>query len=52
MKISFNTQKKRDQNTEICKEITEEEVVAAIWSLHSDKAPRPDGFTIAFFRSH
>jgi len=36
----------------MCKEITEEEVVAAIWSLHPNKAPGPDKFTIAFFRSH
>lgn len=36
----------------MCKDPTEEEVMAAIWSLHPDKAPRPDGFTIAFFISH
>ncbi len=35
----------------MCKEITEEEVVVAIWSLQPDKAPGPDRFTIAFFRS-
>jgi len=34
------------------KEISEEEIVAAIWSLHPDKAPGPDGFTIAFYRQH
>ena len=34
------------------KEITKEEVVAVIWSLHPDKVPGPEGFTIAFFKSH
>lgn len=34
------------------KDPTKEEIVAAIWSLHPDKAPGPDGFTIAFYRSH
>lgn len=43
---------KRDQNIEMCKELTEEEVVAAIWSLHLDKAPGPDGFTIEIYRFH
>lgn len=36
----------------MCKEITEEELVATIWSLHLNKDPGPDKFTIAFFRSH
>lgn len=40
------------QNAEIMKEISEEEVKAAIWSLHPDKAPGLDGFTIAFYRQH
>ena len=31
--------------------ITEEEVKKAIWSLHPDKAPGPDGFPIRFYRS-
>lgn len=26
--------------------------MAAIWSLHPEKAPGPDGFTIAFYRQH
>ena len=43
---------KKEQNKDMCKDLTEEEIVEAIWSLHPDKAPRPDGFTIAFFRNH
>jgi len=43
---------KKDQNVAMCKDPTEEEVVATIWILHPDKAPRPDGFTIAFYRFH
>lgn len=34
------------------KEISEEEIVAAIWSLHPYKSLGPDGFTIAFYRQH
>eukprot|EP00253_Pinus_taeda_P009099 PITA_09099 len=40
------------QNADLDKEITLEEIE---WSLHSmpmDKAPGPDGFTVAFYRSH
>lgn len=49
-----HTQKKirEEQNVEMNKEISEEEVVAAIWSLHPDKAPGPNGFTIAFYKQH
>ena len=31
--------------------ISEEEVKKAIWSLHSDKAPGPDGFPTCFYRT-
>ena len=31
--------------------IQEEEVTKAIWSLHLDKAPGPDGFPICFYRT-
>lgn len=34
------------------KEISEEEIEAAVWSLHPNKAPGPDGFTITFYRQH
>ena len=31
--------------------ISKEEVKKAIWSLHPDKAPGPDGFPICFYRT-
>eukprot|EP00253_Pinus_taeda_P030711 PITA_30711 len=40
------------QNSELEKEVTEEEIRKATWSMHPDKAPRPDGFTIAFYKTH
>ena len=43
---------KKEQNIAMCKDPAEEEVVVAIWSLHPDKAPGPDGFTIAFYIFH
>jgi len=43
---------KKEQNKDMCKDLTEEEIVEAIWSLHPDKSPGPDGFTIAFYRNH
>lgn len=39
-----------DENLELTKVIIEREVRNAIWSLDSDKAPSPDGFSINFFR--
>jgi len=54
MRIFYNISKKisDEQNSKINKEISEEEVLAAIWSLHPDKASRLDEFTIAFYRQH
>lgn len=43
---------KKEQKKDMCKDLTEEEIVEAIWSLHSNKSPRPDGFTIAFYNNH
>lgn len=37
-------------NSKLIQEIEEEEVHSAIWSLHPDKAPGPDGFSISFYR--
>ena len=31
--------------------ISEGEVKKAVWSLHLDKAPGPDGFPICFYRT-
>lgn len=40
------------QNRELEKEVIEEEIREAIWSMYSEKALRPDGFTIAFYKNH
>lgn len=34
------------------KEITEKEVKAAVFHMHPDKAPGPDGMTPVFFQKH
>lgn len=39
-----------NENTELMKEITEEEIQSAVRGLALDKAPGPDGFTIHLFR--
>lgn len=38
-------------NENLTQIIKEEEVQGAIWGLDPDKAPRPNGFTIHFYRS-
>lgn len=40
------------QNRDLDKEVTEEEIREAVWSLHPEKALGLDGFTIAFYRNH
>jgi len=40
------------QNKELDQDITEEEIRAAAFSMQQDKAPGPDGFTVAFYRNH
>eukprot|EP00253_Pinus_taeda_P005038 PITA_05038 len=40
----------KEMNDNINKEIEEEEIKRAIWNLHPDKAPGPDGFPICFYR--
>eukprot|EP00253_Pinus_taeda_P010491 PITA_10491 len=42
----------QEMNSKLMKEVEEEEVKAAIWILHSDKAPGPDGFPISFYREY
>ena len=39
------------ENNELAKPILEFEIKNAIWSLQADKVPRPDGFTINFYRA-
>eukprot|EP00253_Pinus_taeda_P029738 PITA_29738 len=40
----------KEMNDNLSKQIEEEEIKGAIWSLHPDKAPEPDGFPICFYR--
>eukprot|EP00253_Pinus_taeda_P026540 PITA_26540 len=42
----------QETNNRLTREVEEEEVHKAIWSLHPDKAPRPDGFPISFYREY
>lgn len=41
-----------EQNVELLKPITPEEVKHAVFQMHPDKAPEPDGMTPAFFQKH
>ena len=38
------------ENEELVKPISEHEISESIWTLHLDKAPGLDGFTINFYR--
>eukprot|EP00253_Pinus_taeda_P009681 PITA_09681 len=40
------------QNNDLEKQVSEEEVREATWSMQPDKAPGPYGFTISFYRAH
>lgn len=40
------------KNRNLDQEVTEEEIREAIFSMQQDKAPGPDGFTVAFYRNH
>ena len=39
-----------EDNSELMKPLLEKEIVDVIWSMESDKAPRPDGFSIHFYK--
>eukprot|EP00253_Pinus_taeda_P017777 PITA_17777 len=41
-----------DQNNELEKEVTVEEIEWSIFIMAQEKAPGPDGFTVAFYRTH
>ena len=38
-----------EENKELEKPIYENEIIEAIWNLHPEKSPGPDGFTINFY---
>eukprot|EP00253_Pinus_taeda_P022180 PITA_22180 len=42
----------QEANDSLNREITEEEIRKAIWTLQLDKSPGPDGFPINFYRDH
>eukprot|EP00253_Pinus_taeda_P004750 PITA_04750 len=42
----------QEVNDSLNREITEEEIRKAIWTLQPDKSPGPDGFLINFYRDH
>ena len=39
-----------EENGELMKPFTEEEIIHVIWSMEPDKAPGPDGFSFYFYR--
>ena len=39
-----------EENKELGKPISENEIIEAIWTLHPDKSLGPNGFTINFYR--
>ena len=39
-----------EDNSDLMKTSSEREIVDVIWSMESDKAPGPDGFSIHFFK--
>lgn len=38
------------ENSQLTKEISEEEIEHAVWSMEPDKAPGSDGFSINFYK--
>ena len=40
------------QNRDLLQPITEKEVKCALFQMHPDKAPGPDGMTPTFFQKH
>eukprot|EP00253_Pinus_taeda_P031381 PITA_31381 len=39
-----------EDNSDLCKPVSKEEIIKLIWSMDSDKAPGSDGFTIHFYK--
>ena len=39
-----------EENGELMKPFTKEEIIDVIWSMEPDKAPGPDGFSFHFYR--
>nr|GEW67894.1 RNA-directed DNA polymerase, eukaryota, reverse transcriptase zinc-binding domain protein [Tanacetum cinerariifolium] len=41
-----------EQNDDLEREVSNEEITRAVWDCGIDKAPRPDGFTFGFYRRY
>ena len=39
-----------EDNYDLMKPFTEQEIINVIWAMESDEAPEPDGFTIHFYK--
>eukprot|EP00253_Pinus_taeda_P023887 PITA_23887 len=40
-----------EENAELCRPATEEEIIKVVWSMDADKAPGPNGFTVHFYKA-
>eukprot|EP00253_Pinus_taeda_P011429 PITA_11429 len=40
-----------EENAELCRPATEEEIIKVVWSMDADKAPGPDGFSVHFYKA-
>eukprot|EP00253_Pinus_taeda_P008973 PITA_08973 len=40
-----------EENAELCRPATEEEIIKVVWSMDVDKALGPDGFTVHFYKA-
>eukprot|EP00253_Pinus_taeda_P023152 PITA_23152 len=41
-----------EENAELCRPATEEEITKVVWSMDVDKAPGPDGFSVHFYKAY
>eukprot|EP00253_Pinus_taeda_P028094 PITA_28094 len=40
-----------EENAELCRPATEEEITKVVWAMDADKAPGPDGFSVHFYKA-
>eukprot|EP00253_Pinus_taeda_P019238 PITA_19238 len=40
-----------EENADLCRQATEEEITKVVWAMDADKAPGPDGFSIHFYKA-
>ena len=51
MLLAISHEITRDENEKLLRPISEQEINEAIWTMHLDKAPGPNEFTINFYRA-